>query len=99
MAAADEDTKMAPTMDPFQLGVLTSRVQGVIERVDRFEASVGTQISGVSAKVDNVAQALQTLADGYVRREQFAELKRAVEDQGKSIDTLNQKTAASDPVI
>jgi hypothetical protein len=59
----------------FELGVLTSRVQGVIERVDRFEQSVSRQMGDMKAQITEFGTALRTLAEGYVRREEWVQFK------------------------
>lgn len=75
---APNGTEEEKGMTAFELGVLTSRVQGVIERMDRMERSVGERITTLSGQMTDFARELRTLAEGYVRRQDFDALRSQI---------------------
>ncbi|MBX6391916.1 MAG: hypothetical protein IRY96_00455 [Burkholderiales bacterium] len=75
-------------MKDFELGVLTSRVDGAIDRIDRFERSVSERLASLSVQMNDFARELRVLAEGYVRRE---ELERRTSDTSAAMQKLYDK--------
>lgn len=107
---ADQEESKISGINAYEFGILTSRVQGVIERIDRMDAGVSRQMVEFKSQLTEFGSELRRLAEGYIRREEFmqfkSELARRNDKLDHDIDTIAElvraaavKTAGQQPYM